>query len=266
MTDHATPPPPPLPEDEALTAFRYGPWIIGLVALLFVLLIILIVVLAADDDGGGASDTTATTAADTTASVTSTTAPPTTAAATTSTTEATTTTTSATTTTTTAPSTTAPTTTQVTANDFTVDPDGLTGPATISRGMTADEARDTGYVRYDGPEFTDDEGGHTCGFGEGTGPLDEAVAIMFLDEEIARLYLISEDLRTAEDLGVGSSLAELLAVLGQPDDIRAAEFGSGQEYLYRFGNVGYNFTVDEGTVSRYSVGDWDALQLVEGCL
>ena len=262
MTNQATPPLPPEPEATPATT-RYGPWIIGLLALLFVLLIILIIVLASDDEGGSAADTTAvtTTAVDTT----TTSGVSTTTADDTTTTQATTTTTA--TTTTAAPTTTqAPTTTEVTANDFVVEPQGLTGPATISEGMTADEARDTGYVRYDGPEFTEEEDGYTCGFGEGSGPLEEAVAIMFLDEEIARFYVVSEDLRTATDLGVGTSLAELLAVLGEPDEIRAEEFGSGQEYLYRFGDVGFNFTVNDGTVSRYSVGDWDALHFVEGCL
>jgi hypothetical protein len=263
MTDHTTPP-PPLPDEEVVVT-DYRPWIYGLLSLLFILLIILIIVLANDDDGDGAVDTTTTTGVTTTADTTTTAAPTTTAADTTTTTAATTT--APATTTTAAPTTTAPSTTEVTANDFTVEPQGLTGPATISTGMTADEARDSGYVSYDGPEFTEEEDGYTCGFGEGTGPLDEAVAIMFLDEEIARFYIASEDLRTAQDLGIGTSLAELLAVMGEPDEIRAEEFGSGQEYLYRFGDVGFNFTVSEGgTVSRYSVGDWDALHFVEGCL
>jgi len=264
MTGNTTPPPPPLP-DEDVVVTDYRPWIYGLLGLMFILLIILIIVLAGDDDGGGAVGTTTTTGVTTTTAGTTTSAPTTTTAATTTTT-ADTTTTAPTTTTTAAPTTTAPSTTEVTANDFTVEPQGLTGPATISTGMTADEARDTGYVEYDGPEFTEEEDGYTCGFGEGSGPLEEAVAIMFLDEEIARFYITSEDLRTAEDLGIGTSLAELLAVLGEPDEIRSEEFGSGQEYLYRFGDVGFNFTVNEGAVSHYSAGDWDALHFVEGCL
>jgi hypothetical protein len=256
-----TPPPPPQPEGPA--TFRYGPWIIGLLALLVVLMIVLIVLLAGDDGGSDA----ATTSRPTTEATTTTDPPPTTAAPTTSATTTPATTTTAATSTTAATTTTVVTTTApVTAGSFVVTAQGLDGPVSLLAGLSPEDANASGFIDYPGPVFTEEQDGYECGFGSGTGALAETFDVMFLVDGASRFYILSPALRTLDGLGIGSSTSDVEAVFGPPTETGPEEFGTGTNLFYRSGDHGFVFTTNGGVVEFMSVGFYDALFFVEGCL
>ena len=144
---------------------------------------------------------------------------------------------------------------------------GISGPAaSLINGMDPADAVATGLVSYSGPDFTVAVEGFTCGFGNGAGPLLDTFAVQFMDAGAVRCYIGSASLRTVDGLGVGSTEAEVRTVLGAPTEARPENFGPGQELLYRRAGGGYNFTIQGGSVAFWSVGSWDDLHLVEGCL
>lgn len=151
--------------------------------------------------------------------------------------------------------------------DFVVSEIGISGPIdSLVNGMDPADAVATGLITYPGPEFTVEVEGFTCGFGDGAGPLLDAFAVQFMDAGAVRYHIGSAALRTADGLGIGSTDAEVRSALGEPTETRPEHFGTGQELLYRRVGDGYNFTIRDGSVASWSVGFWDELHLVEGCL
>lgn len=158
----------------------------------------------------------------------------------------------------TAPSTSAPPT--VVRSPFTVTPEGV-GPIRI--GMTGKQTEATGAV---GPA-TDplDNGGQCMTAGPaGTTYTTDDFSALFLEGRLARLYVGSSRMRTPEGVGTGSASSKLKAIPGTRTE-RPHPYGGGTNIDIMRGNVGYQFTVDQGRVTEWSVGTRDGLSLPEGC-
>lgn len=221
------------------------------------LLIVLIFIVALGDGDGEVAETTSTTTTTvpTTTTTTSTTSAPTTVPATTAPTTVPPTTVATTTTT-----------TVISVSSFALVAEGLEGPVDLLAGMSPDDANASGYISYPGPEFTVEADGYECGFGVGAGALTDTFDAMFLEEGLSRFYVTSPNLRTVDGLGLASTQTEVEAVLGPPTETRPEAFGPGQEHFYRSGDFGFAFTFQDGTVEFLSVGFYDALFFIEGCL
>jgi len=152
-------------------------------------------------------------------------------------------------------------------SDFSIVPEGLNGPVDLVVGMSPEDARASGFLSYDGPLFTEENSGYVCGFAPGAGVLKNAVSVQVHDTGLARFYITSEGLRTSDGLGIGSIRSDVRAALGRPTERRMHEYDfSKDEFLYRFGTNGFNFTFLDDEVVEISSGDWNALHLVEGCV
>jgi len=229
--------------------------LIGLGATIVALLVAIIVTLLVKDGGGEPVAATTATVTDTTQGTSApATLPPSTEA-------------------TSAP--TAPETTQtvppMSAADVAAAPDGLHSlrdGSALWIGDDPDAAIASGWVDYPGPDFTIESEGFLCGFGTSTGIFGpDAFQAMFMEPGIVRIYIWTPDLRTEEGLGVGSTRAEVEGVMGVPDEETPGHYVPTEtELYYQFGDVGFLFVVDGDVVIHMSVGLWEALHFVEGCL
>jgi hypothetical protein len=244
---------------------RYARILIVLGSMIMVLLIAIVVVLLVEDDAGTVASGTETTEV-----TTAPTQPPETTEVTTAPTQP-----PETTEVTTAPTQPPPETTMtvppMSAADIAVAFDGLHSLRSgdnLLIGNSPESAISTGWVDYAGPEFINESDGYVCGFGGSTdifGPDD--FGAMFMQAGLVRLYIWTPDLITAEGLGLGSPRADIEAVMGAPDDEQAGHYVATQtELRYKIGDKGILFVLDGDAVVEMSVGFWDMLFLVEGCL
>jgi hypothetical protein len=151
-------------------------------------------------------------------------------------------------------------------DDFYVSERGIEGPIPLLVGMDPGDATVTGLFGWTGFDFTVATDGYDCGFGAGEGVLTDQYFSLVMTEGIVRFDVFTP-LRTMEGLGDGSSVVEVTAALGTPDEILPAPFDQGvQEYFYRYGDNGMAFSVASRIVVGMRVGDWVAIHLIEGCL
>jgi hypothetical protein len=152
--------------------------------------------------------------------------------------------------------------------DFYVSERGIEGPIPLLAGMDPDAATATGLFDWAGFDFTVASDGYDCGFGDGDGVLFDQYYSLVMSAGIVR-FDVAPALRTMDGLGDGSTLAEVTAVLGTPDEILPAPYEQGvQEYFYRYGDYGIALSMASrsGVVVGMRVGDWFAIHLGEGCL
>lgn len=160
----------------------------------------------------------------------------------------------------TAPATSVPrssTTTKPTA--LTLSPAGV-GPLRL--GMTITQAKATGVVGA----YQDSSGNGSCGLGSGSGTYRSTdFAALFLNGRLARIYAEpGSRLRTPQGIGVGTASSKLTAVAGTRTE-SPHPYGAGTNVQITSGNVGYQFTVNSGTVRFWSVGTKEGLALSEAC-
>jgi len=158
------------------------------------------------------------------------------------------------------------TTSLISLDDFYVSERGIEGPVPLLVGMNPGDATATGLFGWTGFDFTVATDGYDCGFGAGEGVLTDQYFTLVMTEGIVR-FDVAPALRTMDGLGDGSSVVELTAALGTPDEVEPAPFEQGvQEHFYRFGDNGIAFSVASRIVVGMRVGDWVAIHLIEGCL
>jgi len=135
-------------------------------------------------------------------------------------------------------------------------------------GASPEAAIGSGWVEYAGPEFTSETDGYVCGFGESAGIFaSDDFGAMFMEPGLVRLYIWSPDLITEEGLGLGSPRAHIEEVMGVPDAEQPGHYVPTQtELRYRLDEYGMLFVLEDDAVIEMSVGFWDQLFLVEGCL
>jgi hypothetical protein len=143
---------------------------------------------------------------------------------------------------------------------LTLSPAGL-GPLRL--GMTADQAQATGAV---GPFEDPLDTGGACGHAVPAGSYRAGdFGALFLDGRLARIYVSDGSrLRTPQGIGVGSASSKLSDVPGTRSE-NPHPYGGGTNVDIMTGAVGYQFTVDQGAVTEWSVGTTEALALPEGC-
>lgn len=146
------------------------------------------------------------------------------------------------------------------SSPYAVRPDGV-GPLRI--GMTVKETAATGAMGP--PEDPLDYGGQcmTASPAGSTYTIDDFGAL-FLDGRLARLYVGGDRMRTPEGVGKGSASSKLKAIAGTRTE-SPHPYGGGTNVDIMRGNVGYQFTVDGGKVTEWSVGTKEGLSLPEGC-
>ena len=228
--------------------------IIFLGTLIATLLVVLIVVLLTSDDPDpvtSAASTSVTTAA------TATSSPP----ATSGTTAAPATTSAPATTA--APATSAATPTTAPPPVYLV-PQGF-GP--IVRGADENDLVASGDLVFDGWDATDPPDGYWCGWGSGAGPQSGLVGTQIFDFGIAVVYAIDSSVMTPEGISLSSSEANIVAAYGPPDEQHAGPYVPTESWIYyQFGDHGYRFIFDGGSMLQMQAGDWEKLHLGEGCL
>lgn len=162
-----------------------------------------------------------------------------------------------------APSTVAPrrttTTAPANATPFTLS---LAGVGPLRLGMTLQQATATGAVG----SYEDFSGNGTCGVGYGAKAYDSTdFAALFLDGRLAIFYAERDSrLRSPQGIGIGSPASKLSSVPGTRSE-RPHPYGAGTNVDIMSGDVGYRFTVDQGTVQMWSVGTKAGLALTEAC-
>ena len=228
--------------------------IIFLGTLIATLLVVLIVVLLTSDDPDpvpSAASTSVTTAA------TATSSPP----ATSGTTAAPATTSAPATTA--APATSAATPTTAPPPVYLI-PQGF-GP--IVRGADENDLVVSGDLVFDGWDATDPPDGYWCGWGSGAGPQSGLVGTQIFDFGIAVVYATDSSVMTPEGISLSSSEATIVAAYGPPDEQHAGPYVPTESWIYyQFGDHGYRFIFDGGSLLQRQAGDWEKLHLGEGCL
>ena len=129
--------------------------------------------------------------------------------------------------------------------------------------MTTQQAEATGAV---GPFMDDLATGGACGDAKPAGAYRAGdFSALYLERRLARFY-VSEGsrLRTPQGVAVGSSVAKLSTVPGTRTE-SPHPYGAGTNVEITTGDVGYQFTVDNGVVTEWSVGTTEGLALTEGC-
>lgn len=159
------------------------------------------------------------------------------------------------------PSTTVAPTTTARPTALTLSPDGL-GPLRL--GMTTKQATATGAVGpFQADELTPDG---SCGSSPPAGAYrPDDFAALFLEGKLVRFYVFQGSrLRTPQGIGIGSAASKLGAVPGARSEI-AHPYGRGTNVYIMTGSIGYQFTVEHGTVTEWSVGTKAGLDTPEGC-
>jgi hypothetical protein len=136
------------------------------------------------------------------------------------------------------------------------------GPLRI--GMTTKQATATGAMAA--PTDPLDTGGQ-CTYADPAGSTyraDDFGAIL-LNGRLARLYFGSGSrVRTPEGIGSGSAASKLQSIAGTRTE-SPHPYGGGTNIDITRGDVGYQFTVDGGKVTEWSIGTKEGLGLPEGC-
>ncbi len=163
---------------------------------------------------------------------------------------------------TTAP-TTAPARTTTTARlaSLTLSPDGL-GP--LHLGMTPQEATATGAVGPFQPSEINPASG--CGSASPASAYQSGdFSTLFLNGRLARIYVSAGSrLRTPQGIVVGTALSRLATVPGTRTE-SPEPYGAGTNVDILTGDTGYQFTVENGVVTTWSVGTKAGLDTPEGC-
>lgn len=154
--------------------------------------------------------------------------------------------------------------------DFIVGPDGVRD---IRIGMTLAEVEALGHRTTAEPA----EEGMTCTYAtisglEGIGVMLESGRIVRFDVSLPPVdtdkAVSGMQWRTAEGIGLASTEADLRAVYGQRMLVEANKYDENWHDLIvraEGSNRALLFQTDGSTVQSWRTGDWDAVQLVEGC-
>jgi hypothetical protein len=145
-------------------------------------------------------------------------------------------------------------------------PDGL-GPLAI--GMSPEEVNATGFAVFTGWDFETEGRPDKCGGGTPAPPATSSDFYFIATEDGVDLISVrSTAYRTSDDLGVGSTRAEVEAALGAPTQREPNAYTPGETSYYRFGDNGLAFQFDPtGVAERAASGAWSGgLFRVEGCL
>jgi len=141
-----------------------------------------------------------------------------------------------------------------------LSPSGL-GP--LQLGMTTKQAAATGAVG----SYVD-AGSGNCGFTKPAGTYRAGdFDALFLNGRLARIYVQpGSRLRTPQGIGIGTPSSRLREVPGsRVESPEKYGDGTGTNVDITSGNVGYQFTVKDGTVQFWSVGTREGLELTESC-
>ena len=156
------------------------------------------------------------------------------------------------------------------APDFIVGPDGVRD---VRIGMTLAEVEALGHRATAEPA----EEGMTCTYATisgmgGIGVMLESGRIVRFDVSWPPVdtdkAVSGMEWRTAEGIGLASTEADLRAVYGQRMQIETNKYDERwRDIIVRTegSNRALLFQTDGSTVQAWRAGDWDAVQLVEGC-
>lgn len=144
---------------------------------------------------------------------------------------------------------------------LTLSPDGL---GTLRLGMTPREATATGTVGPFQPSEINPANG--CGSANPASAYQMGdFGTLFLNGRLARIYVSAGSrLRTPQGIVVGTSLARLATVPGTRTE-SPEPYGAGTNVDILTGDAGYQFTVENGSVTRWSIGTKAGLGTSEGC-
>jgi hypothetical protein len=94
------------------------------------------------------------------------------------------------------------------------------------------------------------------------------IAFMMVDEHLARIDVNQPGVSTAKGIQVGDSESHALEVYGHRLEVIPHKYLETGRYLTiksNDGRYGIRFETDEGKITKYYAGRYDAIQYVEGC-
>jgi len=145
---------------------------------------------------------------------------------------------------------------------LTLSPAGV-GPLRL--GMTPRQAAATGAVsRYEAADPTVPSG---CGQASADGTYRSGdFTALFVDNKLVRFYVDGGSrLATPQGVKVGSPSSMLSRVPGTRSEAPHPYDEAATDVTFMSGGVGYQFTLNNGSVTRWSVGTRAGLDLTEGC-
>jgi len=135
--------------------------------------------------------------------------------------------------------------------------DGI-GPVKI--GMTIPQLNMALHEKFAMPEAKEDQG---CFYV--TASKHPQVSFMIENGRLVRLDVDKSGVATTEGVQVGESEEHVKQVYGLRLKVEPHHYTEGHYLTLRNGNYGIRFETDEGKVSTFYAGTFEAIQYIEGC-
>ena len=143
------------------------------------------------------------------------------------------------------------------ADAWVVRQDGV-GPAKV--GMTLPQLNMALHEKFAMPESKEDQG---CFYV--TASKHPQVSFMIENRRLVRVDVDKSGMATSEGVQVGDSEEHVKQVYGPRLKVEPQHYAEGHYLTLRNGNYGIRFETDEGKVSRFYAGTFEAVQYIEGC-
>ena len=148
-------------------------------------------------------------------------------------------------------------TTCLAADGWVIRQDGV-GPVKI--GMSLSQLNMALHEKFAMPESKEDQG---CFYV--TASKHPQVSFMIENGHVVRVDVDKSGIATAEGVQVGDSEDKAKQVYGSRLKVGPHHYTEGHYLTVRSGNYGIRFETDEGKVSTFYAGTFEAIQYIEGC-
>lgn len=132
------------------------------------------------------------------------------------------------------------------------------GPVKV--GMSLSQLNTALHERFAMPKSKEDQG---CFYVTAT--KHPQVSFMIEDRRLVRIDVDKAGVPTTEGVQVGDSEEHVKQVYGSRLKVEPQHYTDGHYLTLRNGNHGIRFETDEGKVSTFYAGAFEAIQYVEGC-
>jgi hypothetical protein len=143
------------------------------------------------------------------------------------------------------------------ADTWVVSQDGV-GPVKI--GMTLPQLNGALHEKFAMPESKEDQG---CFYVTAT--KHPQVSFMIEDKHLVRVDVDKSGVATTEGIQVGDSEEHVKHVYGSRLQVEPNHYTDGHYLTLRSGKYGIRFETEDGKVSTFYAGTFEAIQYVEGC-
>jgi hypothetical protein len=132
------------------------------------------------------------------------------------------------------------------------------GPVKI--GMSLPQLNMALHEKFAMPQSKEDQG---CFYVTAT--KHPQLSFMIENSRLVRVDVGKSGVATSEGVQVGDSEEHVKQVYGSPLKVEANHYTDGHYLTLRNGNYGIRFETEEGKVSTFYAGTFEAIQYIEGC-